>query len=67
MAFELLDEMQEGGHYLDLYTFSQILIACNSDKHAGLKHIIEVGNALFSTPNHTYVTSQGTRKIKIRQ
>ena len=47
MAFELMDEMLEAGHYLDLHTYSQILIACNSDKHAGLKHIIEVGNAFL--------------------
>ena len=42
MAFELMDEMQEEGHVIDGVTYSQIMIACISDKQAGLKHIIEV-------------------------
>ena len=50
MAFELMDEMLEAGHYFDLHTYCQLMIACNSDKHAGLKHIIEVGNAFLFHP-----------------
>ena len=61
MAFELLDEMQEAGHYLDLYTFTQTLVACNSDKHAGLKHVIEVGNGRFSTLQ-SYIRLKGQQK-----
>ena len=42
MAFELMDEMQEVGHLLDNYSYAGLLHACISDKHAGLKHVIEV-------------------------
>ena len=63
MAFELLDEMQEAGHYLDLYTFTQTLVACNSDKHAGLKHVIEVGNACFLHPPIVHTSPGGSDMI----
>ncbi len=42
MAFEMTDRMIEEGLGLDSEAYCQLLIACISDKHAGLKHAIEV-------------------------
>ena len=41
-AFMLVDEMIEERHKVDAYTFSSLLMACVSDKEAGMKHAIEV-------------------------
>ena len=41
-AFSIVDQMLEGGHVLDAEGWSHLLMACISDKEAGLKHAIEV-------------------------
>ena len=45
-AFALLDEAISAGHRPESQTYSFLLMACVSDKKAGLKHAIEVGTLM---------------------
>ncbi|CAH1795535.1 unnamed protein product [Owenia fusiformis] len=45
-AFATMDDMKVKGHKLDTECFSFLLMACISDKEAGLKHAIEVWRAM---------------------
>ena len=41
-AFQLADEMQANGVFLNDASFCHLLMACIGDKESGLKHAIEV-------------------------
>ncbi len=53
-AFALVDEMHNHGYAVDDEVFSHLLIACISDKEAGLKHAIEVNIYLVKLVQTNY-------------